>query len=172
MSFSAGVSEAKKTPPADPAPVKYRLDWVGSSGGGTSNIYAMHDVPVAVGEATNELGQYRAFRWSTTEGIQDLNCLSNVWIDLNANEQVEGYAATNAYDINAAGKIVGTAVRCDPPEKSRRFLFDQANGFLLLPTIDGNTHRAKILMTMTRCWVIGIMPSAFSGRRWLRRVFS
>ena len=121
-------------------PVEYQLTWV--DGGDGSSLLDINNSGVAVGRIYFEFGDgsyiNRAIRWTRLTGVKQLDDLSNEWIDLNTNSSVTGWSASTAADINDSGRIVGYADK--EGEDRRAFIFDDAFGFWLLPTVGVGTH--------------------------------
>jgi probable HAF family extracellular repeat protein len=82
-----------------------------------------------------------AFAHSAISGTVNLNELGAAWWDLNAAGPTlaAGWRASQAFGINDAGEIVGTATNANPNVPTRAFLLVDAFGpaphFLLLPTV-------------------------------------
>jgi len=55
------------------------ITWLGTLGGNESRAYGVSNNGVVVGWAYNAAGQPRAFRWTASEGMQDLGALGGVW---------------------------------------------------------------------------------------------
>ena len=57
-----------------PPPVEPSLRWLGTLGGDSSDAYGVSaDGSVVVGQARNATGTFRAFRWTASRGMEDLN---------------------------------------------------------------------------------------------------
>ncbi len=138
-----GVALAKKpTPPPppepDPVPVEYQLTWID---GGDPNIggidpYAINDSGAVVGNLDYLSGGLSAFRWTQEAGREDLDDLSDDWIDLDTGLPVEGWTTRGSRDINESGQIVGDAFNLEenPYPPIRPYIFIDGVGFFLLPT--------------------------------------
>ena len=79
------------------------LTWLGTLGGYWSVALGVSaDGAVVVGGATNAAGQWRAFRWTASGGMQDLGTLGGVW------SEARGVSADGAvvvgWSYNAAGR--------------------------------------------------------------------
>jgi probable HAF family extracellular repeat protein len=79
------------------------LTWLGTLGGYWSvTLGVSADGAVVVGGATNAAGQWRAFRWTASGGMQDLGTLGGVW------SEARGVSADGAvvvgWSYNAAGR--------------------------------------------------------------------
>jgi probable HAF family extracellular repeat protein len=54
--------------------VEPSLRWLGTLGGDSSDAYGVSaDGSVVVGQARNATGAFRAFRWTASRGMEDLN---------------------------------------------------------------------------------------------------
>ena len=152
IAFAFVVSEtavAGKPAPPPTVPVEYQLSWV--DGGDTTieatTLGSINDQGVVVGRAfpigtfyAQVPGTYGyAICWKRQTGMQRLDDLSGVWIDLDLDPpgQVTGWSATTASDINESGQIAGTARYNNDGAIARAFVFYPEIGFYLLPTTAG-----------------------------------
>jgi probable HAF family extracellular repeat protein len=97
---------------------QYRVMDLGTLGGQGSHAWAINDVGQVVGEAQTSSGQWHAFIWDATNGMQDIGAL--------------GTDNSMACDINNSGTVVGRYTNF--PEKA--FIWDKTNG--MRPLQDDN----------------------------------
>jgi len=94
--------------------------WLGTLGGNGSQAYEVSSTgSVVVGYASNASGQYRAFRWTATGGMQDLGDF--------------GYAYAAAYGVSGDGSIV-VGEAWDASFRQRAFRWTAAGGLQDLGT--------------------------------------
>ena len=97
--------------------------WLGTLGGNGSQAYEVSSTgSVVVGYASNASGQYRAFRWTATGGMQDLGDF--------------GYAYAAAYGVSGDGSIV-VGEAWDASFRQRAFRWTAAGGLQDLGTLGG-----------------------------------
>lgn len=135
----------------DTPPVRYRLSWIDTgywdSTIFSSQVHDINDQGIAVGrlywlpDDGSTILVAAAFRWTEQTGLQQLDELNRVWIDLTTGGVVTGWRALTAWDINEAGQLVGTAGK-EGEESRRAFLLDEAVGYYLLPTTASDDSRA------------------------------
>jgi len=137
-------AQAGKPAPPPSLPVEYQLTDIGSLPGGYTNAMSLaRSSAVLVGISGLGAENQGAFVWNSSTGLVDLNALSSYWLDLSTGEEVYGWFAYAARDINDAGLVVGTARNGD---EDRAFLLDlnqPAAGFQLLPNPVGATGNVQ-----------------------------
>jgi probable HAF family extracellular repeat protein len=110
---------------------------------------SINDNGQVVGSFVNSSGDYRAFVWDSTNGIQDLGTLRN-----------DRSGISFATDINNQGQVVGYSRIT--AGASHAFLWDSINGMqdlgTLYPSSIGNPSFAWASMTRDRWWVLPIVP--------------
>ena len=105
------------------------LTWLGVLPNGThSHAYAVSaDGAVVVGHVYNTAGQYRAFRWTASGGMQDLGDL--------------GGGSSEAWGVSADGSVVvGRALNA--AGRSRAFRWTASGGMQVLGTLGSNNTEA------------------------------
>ena len=93
------------------------ITWLGTlPGGDWSYAYGVSDNGVVVGVAINAAGQWRAFRWTASGGMQDLGTLP-------------GHYVSEAYGVSANGSVVVGWVLLNQPNSTQQ-AFRWANGVM------------------------------------------
>lgn len=104
------------------------LTWLGVLPSGTSSkANAISQNGVVVGEAVNASGQWRAFRWESTSGMQDLGTL--------------GGTRSRALAISADGSVI-VGVSTNSLNQDRAFRWDSSTGMQDLGTLGGTRATA------------------------------
>jgi len=109
-----------------------RLIWLGTLGGFTSEAYDVSNNGVVVGVARNAQHRQRAFRWTETEGMQDLGTL--------------GGPESTAYSISDDGTVIVGTANINDSSIQHAFKWTAATGMVSIhpSSVSGNSVAYKV----------------------------
>jgi probable HAF family extracellular repeat protein len=103
-------------------PARGLIDLGTFPGGDTTLAYGINNAGQVVGEANNDIGQLRAFRWSAATGLVDLGALGGAAI-----------LPSTGLAINGAGQVTGYSARADFSRHA--FIHTPASGLVDIDTL-------------------------------------
>jgi probable HAF family extracellular repeat protein len=130
------------------------LTWLGTLGGRSEAWGVSADGSVVVGLAHNAAGQYRAFRWTASGGMQDLGTLP-------------GGSSSQANGVSADGAVVvGWSLNAASPP--RAFRWTASGGMQDLGTLPGGSSSQANGVSADGAVVVGLAHNAASAPRAFR----
>jgi probable HAF family extracellular repeat protein len=130
------------------------LTWLGTLGGDRSYAYGVSaDGAVVVGSAKNAAGEYRAFRWTASGGMQDLGTL--------------GVCCSRAYGVSADGSVV-VGWSYNAAGQLRAFRWTASGGMQDLGTLLGGGYSVAFGVSADGAVVVGWTDNAAGPARAFR----